>query len=216
MNKKALIAFSTLALVVVSGASMIALNQSGKKPISMIPRAEITDSTAQVQQKQVMKKEVALKEYSDPSGFRFLYPSDLNLVVENNESDPNMYASLKLKPASGIGSINIQVNDTNFSKLDEWIKANKVSMTSSSLKRTKLADLDAYQIPVGGQLVTGAYDEGALFTIAITEPKNEMLLSQYTKILSSFTFYQPQESQDVQQTSANSDSGVIEYEEVLQ
>ncbi len=215
MNKKFIIGFSTLALLVVSGASIIALNQTGQKQISMIPRAETRDATVALQQKPVQKKETALKEYSDPSGFRFLYPADLNVVIENNEDDPDLFSTLKLKPASGVGSINIQVIATNFKKLDEWVKANKISMTSSSLKRTKLADLDAYQIPVGGQLVTGAYDEGVLFTIAVTEPSNESLLASYVKIINNFSFYQPPA---VQQQDAPDHSAIVdtESEEVIE
>lgn len=218
MNKKFMIAFIAVALLVISGASIIALNQNGKKPVTMLPRAETNDATLQVKQKTNQKNTTALKEYSDPSGFRFLYPPDLSVVVENNEDDPNVYSSLKLKPSSGIGIIEINVNETNFTKLDDWIKANKISLTSSSIKRTKLADLDAYQVPIQSQLVTGAFDQGALFTIVLTEPSNQSLLSSYVKIINNFSFYQPAKTQTDTAVAAPDYSDIVdtETEEVIE
>ena len=218
MNKKNVIGFTTAALVIVSGASIVALNQNGKQPISMMPRASTSDATFPVKQQEIPKKTVSLKEYSDPSGFRFLYPSDLNVVVENNSDDPNLYASLKLKPASGVGSININVNASNFNKLEDWLKANKISLSSTNIKRTKLADLDAYQVPLQSMLVTGAFDEGALFTISLTEPSNEALLSSYVKIINNFSFYQPETVQDSPQAPAPDNSTAVDTqsEEVIE
>lgn len=219
MNKKFLIGFAAIALLVISGASIIALNQNGSQPLSAIPRAETSDATLPVRQLNTEKKETALKEYSDPSGFRFLYPSTLNIVVENKENDPDVYSSLKLKPINGVGTISINVNATNFKKLDEWVKANKVPLTSPSIKRIKLADIDAYQLPIQNQLVTGAYDEGALFTIVITEPKNQSLLADYGQIISSFTFYQPAETQTTENAAPAPDqsSGVdTDSEEIIE
>lgn len=219
MNRRNLIAFTAVALVVISGASIIALNKNGQTPVSSIPRADTTDTTLPVEQAEQRKKETALKEYSDPSGYRFLYPSNLSIVVENKADDPEIYSSLKIKPSTGVGTITINVNTTNLKSLDEWVKANKIPLTSPSIKRIKLADIDAYQLPIQTQLVTGAYDQGALFVILITEPENQALLSAYEKIISSFSFYQPVASEDSATTEPAPDHSSIvdtESEEVIE
>ncbi len=217
MNKKFIIIFIVAALLIVTVASIIAINQKGQKPITMIPRAETSDMTQPLAGKSNQKNETALKEYSDPSGFRFLYPSNLKIVVENNEDDPNLFASLTLKPETGAGNIKIIVSQTNFVKLDDWLKANKISLASTAIKRTKLADLEAYQVPIQSQLVTGAYDEGAMITIALTEPSNEALLSSYVKIINNFSFYQPAETQTEESEYPEApDTDTTETEEVIE
>ena len=222
MNKKFILSFVVLALLIASGASMIALRKSGNTTINSVPRAESTDQTALVKAQPAQEQSTVLKEYSDPSGFRFMYPSNVNIVVEQDANDPDMYSSITVKSSDTDATISLKVNATNFTKLDDWLRANKISPSSAIIKRIKLGDIDAYQVPLQNQLVTAAYDQGALFVIQLSDVKNDALHTTYDKIISSFTFYQPEGAQtDQSQSTTNqnnsdsTDSG-SDTEEVIQ
>ncbi len=218
MNKKYLLGFIALALTVVSGASILALRQNGQTPISAVPRAETSDSTRIIQtQLQPTKSQAALKEYSDPAGFRFLYPSDLNLVVEQSQ-DEEIYSSIKLKTSLTSEYISIKVTQTNFTKLDDWLRANKISPASLSIKRMTFAGVDAYQVPIQNQVITAGFDQGALFTFLITAPNNTSLRTAYDTILSNFSFYAPEGSsvQESAPVQTQSSDVVSDGEEVIE
>lgn len=182
--------FGFLGIIGLAGVSMvmILLNQSNQQ-INNASLAETINNPIPTTPVRALNKQASLKEYTDPSGYRFLYPSTFSVVAELNEADPDLYSSLKIKPPTGTDYISIKVISSNFTKLDDWARANKLS--ASDIKRIKLADLDAYQAPIQKQIVTAALDTGVAFTLVAVNRDNRDLMNTYDTIIKNFTFYQP-------------------------
>lgn len=191
MNKKMIFGFLGVVVLAVISTAMIFMNKTNQK-IGSASRAETVTNPIPTTPVRAMNKQTALKEYSDPSGYRFLYPSTFSVVAELNEADPDLYSSLKIKPAAGSDYISIKVITSNFTKLDDWARANKLS--ASDIKRLKLADLEAYQAPIQKQIVTAALDAGVAFTLVMVNSDNRELMNAYDTIIKNFSFYQPAEA----------------------
>lgn len=204
----------------VSAGAFIALSQN-EKPLSTTSRADSNSLPALPPVKKTQtQKEPALKEYSDPSGFRFLYPSNVSLVTELDDSDSTLFSSIRIKSQSEGGYISIKVTSSNFTKLEDWLKANGISKNSPDLEKIKLGDIDAYQTMYQKQKITGALDSGAVITIVNTDPESAVLTKAYDSVISTFAFYQPQESSSVDEqsteTPASPSEDTTESDEVIE
>ena len=205
----------------VSAGAFLALRQT-ERPLSTTSRADSTFLPTLPPSKKVSVKEQktpSLKEYSDPAGFRFLYPSNVSLVSELDEADSNLYSSIRLKPQTEGGYVSLKISGSNFTRIDDWLKANGISKNNPDVEKIKLGDLDAYQATSQKQKVTGALDTGAIITVINTDPEDPVLTKAYNSLLETFAFYQPEGAEvESQPQAAPSESGgeIIESEEVIE
>lgn len=204
MNKKLLFVLLAVLVSAVFAGAFIAVQRS-QTPINTAPRADSITLPTPITKRNEENKNTALKEYSDPSGFRFLYPSTVTMNVEQSE-DPDSYASIKLKAEPDGGYISLKIIASTFSRLDEWLKANSISKASPGLRKISLADLDAYQTTIGTQKITGAIDTGIALTFVLTDPDDPILSAAYDTIITNFSFYEPKAPAEGDQAPAAAQS----------
>lgn len=198
MSKKIL--FSLGLLVVLSVAVIIFKSQPQKKTISpLLEKKAIPTKT-------ITKK---LKEYSDASGFKFSYPEDLKIAVNDISASNTLYADLALTSPSKRGSLTIKVSDITKTFFDEFLKG-------KTTIETKLADLPAYQYQEKKKLVTTAYDQGVQFTLTadLSQEKNYWF-NINKQIINLFKFVQP-ETPAASSGGGSEDSVIFEGEETIE
>jgi len=210
MNKRILLGLTSgtlLAIIVL----FLSLSKSPKNQIySPIPQSLKTGATSAPKQK--------LKEYKDPAGFKFSYPESLKLINKQTNNQ-NIYSLLELTSPKNQGKIEIKVEDTKLTKIDDWFSNNQESTKPADVKKIKLADIEGRQFSEKGKFLTIALDQGALFTFTVTPDKDKNFWSDINdKIIQSFSFELPESMPD--NTSATSDSSeedvIFEGEEVIE
>lgn len=154
-----------------------------------------------------------LAQYTDDSGFKFSYPSELK-VSRIDTSDQSVYSSVEAKLASPPGTINIQITSSTFKSFDDWYKSQSIKPKKSEISKLKLADLDAVQLKLSGKLITVALDKDTLITLSETPSSNDKLKQAYQKIISSFAFVPPTSKSDT--SSTGGDDVIFEGEEEVQ
>lgn len=156
-----------------------------------------------------------LKTYTDPSGFAFSYPDNLSLI--NNEiTDPKLYADLKLTAKGALGSLALKITESKFNKIEDWVKTNQAT-ASSIPKEASLGNLKALEITTNGKLLLGALDSGVLFNIDLEfGDKKDLWVNVYKKVLEDFSFVSPNKENAVQGGTDTSDSVVFEEEETVE
>lgn len=167
----------------------------------------------------LLKPSQKTKEYTDPSGFKFNYPEDV--TVEKKETkDNNIYSKLQISSLKTQGKIDISVEKSNLTQVAGWFKNNLNIPTSSEIKKTKLAELEARQFETKDQLTTLALDQGALFKIIVNIDKNkDFWLNVNEKIISTFSFVNPEVNKTIStpnNDAANSEDVVFEEEEIVE
>jgi len=148
------------------------------------------------------------KTYSDPAGFSFNYPDNLSLT--NNEAEsPTTYADIKLISKDVVGSLDLKISDTNFTKAEDWLGANNISQTP---KEVKLGKLKAVEIITDNKLLLGAIDQGVLFTIEVSfEERGDFWKTVYNIVLTDFSFVQPEST-----AQSGASEIIFEGEEVVE
>lgn len=151
-----------------------------------------------------------LTTYEDPSGFTLSYPDNLS-ITKQDVTDNNTYADIQLSSKDVNGSLKLNISDSKFKTIDEWIKSNNIA--TQSAKQVKLGNLPATEIKTKDRLLLGALDKGVLFSIEIPLIEEDFWMKVYNKVLAGFTFTAP----DTTQTSSDSSSDVsFEGEEVVE
>ncbi len=156
-----------------------------------------------------------IKEFSDPSGFKFEYPETLTPEIIDKK-DPDYYSSIQLKDKSKTGKMTIDLTSTKYSTVEEWAKNNK-EIANNSID-TQLADLEAKKISSTGKLVIVAVDVETLITLTADFPKNEADYwnSTVKTVADSFEFVEPESQPAVNQSAPEEDEIVFEGEEVIE
>ena len=178
------LAFGVIATISVAAILLVNLTKTGKitSPIDENSKEKVVDN---------QKLSGNLKEYTDPSGFKFKYPNNF-IVSANDQLNENVYSSLTLGSDKIASQTSILVEATNTKSLDDWLLKNKIRLSEEKLLKTKLTDLAAVQYEADGKVITIAYDTGALFTITTElKPDRETMLDLHKTILESFAFQQP-------------------------
>ncbi len=160
------------------------------------------------------------KSYTDPAGFKFNYPKDLD-VTAKKITDDSVYTDLEIKSKDGTGEATIKAVDSNLVKIDDYFKDKKTSSFSRGISKLKLADIDARQYQVNSQIITVALDQGVLFTITTNLPAEKKDYWQKTNsiLISSFAFVTPQNNTSID-TDSSPEGGeedvIFEGEEVVE
>ena len=151
-----------------------------------------------------------LQTFTDPSGFSFSYPE--TVMVAQAKANPELdYAKLEISSATHPGSVSILATTSSLQSIASWKKGEK-------LTTLKLADLDARQYDTGSELITGAVDQGVLFTIT-TSYKTDKTFWQgvHSGIVASFAFAPPPSSGSNSVSVQGGEGDVIfEGEEVVE
>lgn len=156
-----------------------------------------------------------LVEWKDPAGFVFEYPE--RLKIDNHPDDKVNYANLKISDQENGGEILIMAKDTEYAKVDAWVKSDK-AVVGGKVEDILLSGLKAKKITFNdGKTVVGTIDEAILFTIEgnfLTSPR---MGEVFETIIESFKMVIPEESSDkpVSEGATNtSDYGNSDFEEI--
>ncbi|MDP3973228.1 MAG: PsbP-related protein [Candidatus Daviesbacteria bacterium] len=199
VNKK-LILLLVVIIVLIIGIVLV-LMRSQQKDSQSNPFAESTFTK--------ITPSEAFIEYSDPSGFSFSYPDNLSLDKKVSE-DEAAYADLLLSAKGVNGSLSLRIADSELDSIDEWVKVNQTSFKEDP-KEVKLGNLPALEINLNDRIITGALDQGVLFTLEMPKIEEEFWMKVYQKILTDFSFTTPEAESVV-----SSDDVIFEGEEVVE
>jgi len=210
MNKK--VAVGVIAIVVVIIFFMVRASHRPNEQTTPLPDTQQEQTT---NGDQTVPSD--LKTYSDPSGFKFNYPVDLT-VNSKKETDQSIYSSLEITSSKKQGDISIKIIETSITKIDDWFKQKKIK--TSDLKTVKLADLEAKQAQINGELITAAIDQGALIVITANyQMDKDFWLKANEKVIGSFAFVNPASSQTSDTSDSSSGGGddvIFEGEEIVE
>lgn len=192
MNKKIVAALSLVLIV----AGALFFSKGSKNQLS---------SPLINQPKEIIPSETLI-EYTDPAGFAFVYPDNLSLK-KNEEIDDSTYASLQLSSKDVSGSLNLEISDSKFVSIDDWLKLNQ-----GSKREVKLGNLKALEVKLTDRLLLGALDQGVLFTIEMPLVEEDFWMKVYNQILTEFSFAPPSK----ENVGTSSDDVIFEGEEVVE
>ncbi|QQG44062.1 MAG: hypothetical protein HYW86_04325 [Candidatus Roizmanbacteria bacterium] len=181
MNKKTAIVI--IGGIIVAVLVILALSKNSKqKTESSVLKNELTSEE--------IAPSAQTKEYIDPAGFKFSYPSDLS--VEKKDTDnKDSYSFLSLTSEQYSGTLSLNAVATEAAVLDDLMKNNK-ELQNNNIKKIKVADLNALQYELGNKIITLALDKGVLFTITSVFPEQKKYWSKaHEKIIQSFAFTPP-------------------------
>ncbi len=203
MTKKILIALLVFTIAVI-GYVVLSTSKS-KNIISPI----VVDKQTAVSPTRLPSSDI---KYIDEAGFSFAYPD--NLILKKIETkDQTVYSSIEITSKDHKGKLSIIAVDSQFTKIADYFKKEK------TIRKLKLADLEAGQIDKDGKLVTAALDQGVLFTLTADYQNSKAFwLTVNNKILASFAFVPPAQQESVSQESGGlpSEPAIIdEGEEVI-
>ncbi len=159
-----------------------------------------------------IKPSDTLIEYVDPSGFSFSYPDNLS-ITKNDIVDDSTYSSLTLNANGVNGSLSLEISDSKFKTIEEWLKLNEAAAVAAP-KEVKLGSLKALEVKTKDRLLVGALDQGILFLIEMPLIDELFWMEVYNKILSEFTFNTPTSTTTGADNSADDVS--FEGEEVVE
>lgn len=144
----------------------------------------------------------------DPSGFKFDYPDNLSISIEEL-SDPSTYSSLQVYSKKTDGSISLTVSDTKLKNTEDWIKENNFS--TAKIKDTKIANLEAKEITSSDRVYLIAIDNGVQFVFEMPTINQKFWTPTFEKIVSNFSFG----STDTQASQASTQTTAQAQEEVF-
>lgn len=195
-----------LAVGLISGVVLVLFRLQQKNPLS-------TPLVNQQESKQIIPSDT-LKTYTDPSGFTFAYPDNLSLI-RNEPANADTYADIKLTAKDIDGYLSLNISDSKFKSLDEWVKTTKSSQTP---KEVKLGELKALEVSDNDKLLLAALDQGIIFSIEVSfDGKKDFWMKVYEKVIKDFSFASPsQEFTASQGVSSPSDDVTFEGEEVVE
>ncbi len=169
--------------------------------------------TASVTQKKVSPTSAAkkMKEYTDPSGFKFNYPEDVKVVANDVSTSNTLYADIIITTAGKKGQIAIKAEDATKTFFDESLK-------DKTTIETKLDDVNAFQYQEKNKLITVAYDQSVQFTLTadLSQEKNYWF-GVNKQILNSFEFVQPKtQTQSTGSSDSSEEEIIFEGEETIE
>lgn len=208
MNKKILIP----AFILLIAALVILMKFSIKEPVQ--GKNSLTASVTVTPTIKIPSN--TLKEHSDPSGFTFSFPEDVE-IKNNQKNDNSIYSNLVLTSNVATGSVDILVSDTKYKSADAWKKDNKALTSGLEIKDAKLGDLTGISFIDGKKLTQLVFDQGIQFKIEVDfQNENKYWENVYNSITSSFSFASSSNT-STGVSSDSSDSDVIyDGEEVIE
>lgn len=205
MNKKILIPFFILLIAILA----LIMKFTIKEPIQQ--KNSLTNASVTITPTIKIPSDI-LKEYSDPSGFTFSYPEDIE--IKNQETDSAAYSSLILTSPVATGSVNILVSDTKYKSIEAWQKNNQELTSGLEIQDAALGNLTGISFGSEDKLTQIVLDQGIEFKIEVDfETERNYWENVYNALISSFSFV----SNATNTSNTSTDSDVIfEGEEVVE
>lgn len=156
-----------------------------------------------------------LKEYTDPSGFGFSYSDDLSLS-KNEITNDLTYADLQLKSNDVDGNLNLKIQETKLTSVEEWFKESKKSGLEG--KRVQWGTLNGQSVEDKDGIIFAAVDQGTLFTMEVSYGGQKDFWQKVSNpILASFAFNSESSQETAAQKSGSSTEDVVfESEEIVE
>ena len=210
MNKKVLI---LTFIFLVAGVALL-IKFSSKEPIKQKVVTQVTPTDIVPTEKLPSN---TLKEYSDPSGFKFSYPEDTEIEIIDN-SDNSVYSDLILTSPVATGSISLKVSDTKYKSIEAWKKDNKELTSGLEIQDAKLGDLAGISFGSKKKLTQIVFDQGIEFNIDVDlQTEKNYWENVYYSLINSFSFVSNTTSTSNASVDTSSGSDVIfEGEEVIE
>lgn len=197
---KKIVLISSLVIVLITAAIWVLFFRPQNNSLSN----PSVSNTAVVE----IKPSETLIQYVDPAGFSFNYPDNLSITNQEIEDD-STYASLILNANGVNGSLRLEISDSKFKTIEEWLKLNQ-----GDSKEVKLGNIQALEVKTKDRLLLGALDQGILFTIEMPLLQEQFWTIVYNKILSDFAFAAPESTNS---SAVNSSEDIsFEGEEVIE
>lgn len=160
---------------------------------------------------------VKYREYLDASGFKFSYPENFDLKTKEIK-DQSTYSALEITSPQSTGKIVINVVDSSYDSLEDWLAANEET-AAGEVGEIKFADIKAKEIKAKDEIITAALDQGALFTIQVILIGDDRLwLAAYQNLISTFAFVPPPAQPNQAGTGPGDSTGdvIFEGEEIIE
>lgn len=210
MKKKILLGLSvSLALLVAIAAFFLTRNEKQTSP-------------AETPTPEVEEKQEKLAQYEDEAGFNFEYPEGL-MVRDVTPEDKTHYSLLEISSSKAEGKMTIEVVDTVYSSVEDWLKKDKQASSAGQVSREiTLGGIVGKQIQTENprQLMTVAINEKVLFLlISPLETSNGQYWNKiHNDIMASFQISQESApaANETENSVGSGDSGIVEEEEIIE
>lgn len=203
MMKKVMIVLVALILLATVGVVFY---------LSQQQKAAVTSESTPAPQVNVPTE--GLLFWKDPAGFKFSYNNLLKM--NSHPEDQENYANLELTTADHPGKIIILVKDTKYKTAGEWLAGQKGVSAFDAELGGKPAKKALWTVPKKTAMV--AIDGNAIVSLEVY-PEDEWWQGEFDKVVSSFEFTplaSEQGSETAAPAAAESHSGVVEEEEVVE
>jgi hypothetical protein len=157
--------------------------------------------------------------YTDESGFSFKYPENYKVEDLTEEAGKEYYTKLEIRENQGSqgdrgdrGKIKmrIEMKDTEYKSVEEWLSKDKEAPESAKLKgAVELDGVAAVQYETENKLFTAAIDQGVLYLIG-SEKENKAV---YNLLVSSFNFEEEADTGGGGASGSSGGGGNVIYEE---
>lgn len=156
-----------------------------------------------------------LKEYSDPSGFTFSFPDNINVQRKENDS---LYSDLILSTNEVNGNITFTVSDSKYDSLENWKDDNLENLTGLLINELELGSLSGISFNNKDKITLIAIDQGIEFKMVVDYKDHKKFWeSVYKSMRDSFSFITPSASKSTNTNSeAPSEEVSFEGEEVIE
>lgn len=155
------------------------------------------------------------KEYSDPSGFTFSFPDNINIQRKENDS---LYSDLILSTNEVNGNITFTVSDSNYNSLEDWKDDNLENLTGLLINQSELGNLSGISFNKKDKITLVAIDQGIEFKMVVDYKDHKKFWENVYKLIrNNFAFTSPATSQTTNTGSeAPSEEVSFEGEEVIE
>ncbi len=153
MNKKAIALISVCILLLAAGGGYLIVSLKNKSGSFSAPVSE-----------SLTTKEIASAdlEYSDASGFSFMYPKSLR-VEDITPSDDSYYSKVSLTKSGG--KLTVTVKDETAKTVDEFLKSDDYYKNAILSGATTLAGIPAKEYSLDAKKITIALKDGILYLV---------------------------------------------------
>lgn len=157
--------------------------------------------------------------WNDEGGFSFSYPE--SWLFDPHEQDVANYANIDISKTGTTGGIRILVTDSKYKTILDWTKKDNLVIGASFMETTLGGYIAQKALLKTGNIVVGAIDEGAIYTLELKPDESGYWEAEYNKLLASFKYVYPTNypkaaSSGLGSTGGTSGDIIEEPEEVIE
>ena len=196
-----------MLIVMVSGWAVWQLELKPKTKDQFIQK-EISIEQAEL-------PEVEMTTYDDWAGFKFKYPSILE-VIEVEVDNPDVYSALEIKQEDG-QKISLRISDTEFKSLDEFKTALEKNNVLLSIEGVYWADMQALRITLGvpKKMLTAAIDSNIMYQVSHESDDGGFWDQAHIDLIDSFEFSNIEAEKSTEKPTKE-DEEIVLLEEIVE